>query len=49
MPLIIAARFFTKRFKQKPVELLDIYPTLADLCGLDAPADLEGKSTPPFS
>lgn len=33
---------------RRTVQLLDIYPTLADVCGLTPPSDLEGKSLRPL-
>ena len=32
----------------RTVELIDLHPTLADLCGLDAPKELTGKSVRPL-
>lgn len=49
MPMLIAAPGLSNdKSSQKPVELLDLYPTLADLCGLQAPKNLEGKSLSPL-
>ncbi len=50
IPLIIAGAGVTAagRVCGRTVELLDVYPTLADLCGLPAPNNLEGASLRPL-
>lgn len=45
VPLIFAGPGVAKDAKcGSPVELLDLYPTLSELCGLQLPEDLEGHS-----
>ncbi len=50
VPLIVADPASTGggRRCQRPTSLLDVYPTLVDLCGLNTPEHLEGQSLVPF-
>ena len=49
VPFIIAAPGLRREQRcAKPVELLSIYPTLAELCGLPANSAIEGRSLSPL-
>ena len=50
VPLIVRAPGITRPGSQCgcPVSLVDLYPTLADLCGLPAKPGLDGRSIVPL-
>lgn len=49
VPLIVYAPGFQSNVRSnQPVSLIDIYPTLTELCGLPTPEELEGESLVPL-
>ena len=47
VPLIIAGAGIAPALRAAPVGLVDVYPTLLDLCGLEPAPDLDGHSLVP--
>src|SRR5262249_29962015 len=48
VPMIVAVPGKKPAVSPRLVELLDLYPTLTDLCGLPRPEGLEGKNVKPL-
>jgi iduronate 2-sulfatase len=48
VPLIIAMPGQKPQISGRTVQLLDLYPTMADLAGLPAPPQIEGRSIAPL-
>lgn len=48
VPLIVGAPVFEPRRVSAPVELVDLYPTIASFAGLPVPAEVRGESLRPL-
>jgi uncharacterized sulfatase len=48
VPLLVAAPGRAPAVSPRLVELVDVFPSLAEICGLAAPSDLEGRSFVPL-
>src|SRR6185295_890165 len=48
VPLIVAVPHGKAQVSARTVQLLDMYPTLAELCGLPPPQKIEGHSFAPL-
>ena len=48
VPLVIAVPGRASQVSERVVQLLDLYRTLADLCGLPPPKEIEGRSLAPL-
>ena len=48
VPLIVAVPRAKSQVSERVVQLLDLYRTLADLCGLPPPKEIEGRSLAPL-
>jgi len=48
IPMIWSGKGITNTKTDEPVSLLDLYPTLVEICGITAPSHLEGNSLVPL-
>src|SRR5262249_34564455 len=48
VPLLIVAPGLAKGTAKSPISQVDLFPTLAELCGVKTPANLQGQSLVPM-